>query len=154
MDVRIRDYKEGELETLWRIDQECFAPGIAYASEELAYYMRLRGAFTLVADARDDGQRWQAVGFLVGQRHARGLGHVITIDVLPEARREGIGSKLLGESEERMKAAGCHSVYLETAVDNESALKFYKRHGYFVMKIIPRYYLDKIDALLLGKKLV
>ena len=52
-----------------------------------------------------------------------------------------------------MRAQGCVSIYLETAVDNEAALKFYKRHGYFVLKTIPRYYQDKIDALLLGKHL-
>jgi ribosomal-protein-alanine N-acetyltransferase len=154
VEVRIREYREGELEMLWRIDQECFQPGIAYSSAELGYYMRLKGAFTLVAEARENGRKWRPVGFVVGQRHARGLGHIITIDVLPEARRDGIGTRLMEESEARLKTAGCHSIYLETAVDNESALKFYKRHGYYVLKVIPRYYLDKIDALLLAKKLV
>ena len=42
---------------------------------------------------------------------------------------------------------------LEVAVDNESALKFYKKHGYSVLNVLPQYYLDSIDGLLMGKKL-
>jgi ribosomal protein S18 acetylase RimI-like enzyme len=38
-------------------------------------------------------------------------------------------------------------------VDNERALRFYKKHGYSVLKALPRYYRDEIDGLLMGKKL-
>jgi hypothetical protein len=45
----IREFKPGDFETLWRIDQECFPAGIAYTKQELKAYVRHRGAFTLVA---------------------------------------------------------------------------------------------------------
>ena len=48
---------------------------------------------------------------------------------------------------------GCKAVLLETAVDNAAALGFYKRHGYAVLETIPRYYLDSVDALVMGKHL-
>ena len=73
--------------------------------------------------------------------------------MLPEARRAGIGSLLMEECETRLRAAECKAVFLETAVDNDTALRFYKRLRYSVLKTIPRYYLDSIDALLMGKKL-
>jgi len=38
-------------------------------------------------------------------------------------------------------------------VDNDLALNFYKKHGYTVLKVLPRYYLDSIDGLLMGKRL-
>lgn len=148
MPPRIRESRSEDFKELWRIDQECFAPGISYSQRELAYYMAQRGAFTLVAE---DGE--QIVGFVVGQRHARSMGHIITIDVIPAAQRRGVGTLLMQASEERLKADGCDSIYLETAVDNAAALTFYKRHGYFVLKTIPRYYMNKIDALVLGKRL-
>jgi len=55
--------------------------------------------------------------------------------------------------EAELKSAGCDYVSLEVAVDNEPALKFYKKHGYAVLKVLPRYYLDSIDGLLMGKRL-
>jgi ribosomal-protein-alanine N-acetyltransferase len=155
----LRDYQPADFRELWRIDQECFAPGIAYSQRELAWYMGLRGAFTIVAEAADtsseksgEGKRHIA-GFLVAQKQPSALGHIVTIDVIPEARRGGVGSLLMEEAEARLRALGCNSIYLETAVDNAAALRFYKRHGYSVLKTIPRYYLDSLDALLMSKPL-
>jgi ribosomal-protein-alanine N-acetyltransferase len=146
--ARIRESQPEDFKELWRIDQQCFAPGISYSQRELAHYMARRGAFTLVAE--EDGL---IAGFVVGQRHGKGIGHIITIDVLPEARRSGVGSLLIEASEQRLRGEGCDSVYLETAVDNPAALMFYKRHGYHVLRTIPRYYMNQIDALVMGKKL-
>ena len=53
-----------------------------------------------------------------------------------------------------MRAGQCRSIELETAVDNVSALAFYKRHGYSVVKTFPRYYSNGMDALVLEKNLV
>jgi ribosomal-protein-alanine N-acetyltransferase len=79
------------------------------------------------------------------------VGHIITIDVVAAARRSGVGSELLREAESRLRAAGSRSVVLETAVDNHSALTFYKRHEYFLVKTIPRYYSNGLDAFVLKK---
>ncbi len=137
---------------LWRIDQECFAPGISYSRAELAYYMAQPGAFTLVAEDTA-GKRPQIVGFLVAACQRRGLGHLITIDVVAAARRAGAGSRLIAEAEARMRDAGCSALYLETAVDNMAALAFYQHHGYSVLRTLPRYYHGELDALLMGKRL-
>lgn len=152
MEFRLRDSRPDDFETLWRLDQQCFAPGIAYSQPELAAYIRLRGSFTLVAESAIPGST-ALLGFLVGLIRRGGVGHVITIDVLPEARRLGVGSRLLAEAERRLESARCSIVQLETAVNNTSALAFYKRHGYFVLKTIPRYYPDGLDAFALKKDL-
>ena len=31
----IRDFEPEDFETLWRMDQECFPPGISYSKQEL-----------------------------------------------------------------------------------------------------------------------
>ena len=59
----------------------------------------------------------------------------------------------MSAAEKRLAAENCHSVLLEVAVDNAPAISFYKRHGYSVLKTIPRYYNNSLDALMLGKKL-
>jgi ribosomal-protein-alanine N-acetyltransferase len=145
----IRDFKPEDFETLWNIDQKCFPPEIAYSREELAHYMRKRGAITLVAE---ESEPRELTGFIVA--HGGASGHIITIDVMADARRSGLGSQMLRAAEERLQAAGSHAVGLETAVDNIGALAFYKRHGYDVIRTWPRYYANGVDALVLKKEFV
>jgi len=158
----IRDFRPADFETLWRIDQDCFPPGISYSQAELRAYMRRRGSFTLLA-VKDTTSKYSPAsasadgsvgGFIVAEADNRGSGHIITIDVVKAARRSGVGSLLLQAAEDRLRAARCRSVELETAVDNVSALSFYKRHGYSVIKIFPGYYSNGVDALVLQKDLV
>jgi ribosomal-protein-alanine N-acetyltransferase len=168
----IRDFRPADFDTLWRIDQDCFPPGISYSRPELKLYMRRPGSFTLVAAEAaqaaaaaipDSGRGKEAsppvasanstiAGFLVAEAE-RGVGHIITIDVIAAERRAGVGSLLLRGAEERLSAAHCRAVELETAVDNISALSFYKRHGYSVIKTFPRYYANGVDALVFKKDL-
>jgi [ribosomal protein S18]-alanine N-acetyltransferase len=149
VEFALRDFRHEEFETLWRIDQQCFAPGISYSRLELAIYLQRPGAFALVADGSSS-----PMGFIVAETGSRGTGHIITIDVLSGARGAGVGSQLLRAAEDRLRAAGCHSVSLETAVDNLTALSFYRRRDYTVVKTLPRYYSNGVDALVLKKDLL
>jgi [ribosomal protein S18]-alanine N-acetyltransferase len=145
--IAIRDFHPEDFDTLWKMDQECFPPGIAYSKTELRSYLRNRKSFTLVATQGKDGKEQ---GFIVA--HGGIIGHIITIDVLAAARRLGVGSLLLRAAEERLRGSGSHGVGLETAVDNLGALTFYKRHGYCVIRTWPRYYANGVDALVLKKE--
>jgi ribosomal-protein-alanine N-acetyltransferase len=167
----IRDSQSADFDLLWRIDQSCFPPGIAYSRAELRLYMRRRNAFTLIAETASDNDRKTdqetnqdekettseqpaIAGFIVAEAGVRERGHIITIDVIASARRFGVGSLLLRSAEDRLIAIGCRWVELETAVDNLSALTFYKRHAYSVIKTFPRYYANGVDALVLEKTLI
>jgi ribosomal-protein-alanine N-acetyltransferase len=147
--IVIREFRPEDFETLWRMDQECFPPGISYSKRELKTYIRSQGAFTLVATEAATGE---AMGFIVG--YAGPTGHIVTIDVSPRIRRAGVGSLLIDAAEDRMRVAGARAVGLETAVDNLSALRFYKKHGYVVVRTWPRYYSNGVDALVMKKDLV
>jgi ribosomal-protein-alanine N-acetyltransferase len=159
----VRPYRPEDFRSLWEIDQSCFPPGISYTQFELKSYIRGSSAFTLVAEERtsdevsgpapENGDASRIVGFLVGERTLRGRGHIITIDVRDQARLHGIGSALLSSAEEQFRSWKCPSIRLETAVDNVAALSFYKCHGYNVIRSIPRYYSNGVDALLLEKDL-
>jgi ribosomal-protein-alanine N-acetyltransferase len=154
VDFSLRDFRREDFEKLWSIDQRCFPPGISYTRLELKFYMHRRGAFTLVAEKADPEVAPETVGFIVAEAGRGGVGHIITIDVLPAVRRFGVGSRLLTAAEDRLRAAHCHGVFLETAVDNKPALSFYKRHRYFVLKTVPRYYSNGLDAFVLQKDLL
>ncbi len=157
---RVRAYEKADFETLWRIDQACFEPKLAYSRFELAVYMRRPGSFTLVAEtaaprnkAGNGSRATQIFGFVVAECR-RKTGHIITIDVLQEARRAGIGSALLHSAEEHLRTAGAIAVELETPVNNETAISFYKQMGYFVQRTVRGYYANQLDALVMRKELV
>jgi ribosomal-protein-alanine N-acetyltransferase len=154
VELIIRDYLSDDFLTLWQIDQLCFPPGISYSRYELSTYIRRRNAFTLIAENGSGEGCRRILGFLVAESSPRHGGHIITIDVLAEARKQGVGSELLKSAEKRLQVAGCRATYLETAVDNAPALAFYKRHGYDVIKTVPRYYSNSLDALVLEKNLL
>jgi len=145
----LRDHRSADFEALWQLDQECFPPELAYSRTELAGYIRRQGSLTLVAE-----HEGKIAGYIVAERGGREVGHIITLDVRAQARRSGLGSKLMAAAEERLRAMGCASVLLEVAVDNAAAISFYHRQGYATLATIPRYYNDQADALLLGKKLM
>jgi ribosomal-protein-alanine N-acetyltransferase len=152
----IREYRKSDFSRLWEIDQKCFPAGISYSQPELLFYMRRPRAFTLVAElaTQEKASRNETdlIGFVVAESGR--AGHIITIDVLHEFRRSGLGSQLMAAAEDRLRREGCSSVILETAVDNASALAFYKRHQYFLVKTIPQYYGTGVDALVLKKDLL
>jgi ribosomal-protein-alanine N-acetyltransferase len=152
---RIRQFEKTDFDTLWRIDQACFDPQLAYSRPELAFYMGRPGAFTLVAESeaeRGNGGGASIVGFIVAETR-RKTGHIITIDVIDEMRRAGVGSGLLGAAESKLVAAGAVAVALETPVNNDAAIRFYKRKGYFVEKTVAGYYSGRLDALVMTKEL-
>lgn len=167
VDFILRDFQGVDFKTLWWIDQTCFPPGIAYTKAELKAYVSAAGVFTLVAEASsedadversaggDHGSLVDSsiVGFIVAQTNRSGIGHIVTIDVVPMGRRSGIGSRMLAAAEERLRSAHCRQVRLEAAVSNVAALKFYERHGYAVTKTIRGYYSNGADAFVLMKDL-
>ncbi|HEX4424294.1 MAG TPA: GNAT family N-acetyltransferase [Terriglobales bacterium] len=149
MKFKLRDFRRGDFDTLWKLDQECFPEGIAYTRFELASYMKRTGSFTIVAESGSE-----ILGFIVAEANRRRVGHIITIDIVPSARRVGIASELLRSAEDRLRAAECRVVRLESAVDNAGALAFYKRHQYELVKTLPGYYSTGLDAFALEKNLL
>ena len=150
----MRDARREDFDQLWRIDQACFSPELAYSRLELAVFMKRRGAFTLVAEEPGAGKSAARVlGFLVAEGNSKGVGHVITIDVIAEARRAGVGSALLDGCEKKLRANKQQLVFLETPEDNAAAIAFYKRHGYDELKTVPGYYANGMGAVVMRKKL-
>src|SRR5581483_6496769 len=96
--VSLRDYRRSDFEALWKLDQVCFEEGISYSKVELAHYIDLKNAFTVIAEAElheGDTHDTALCGFIVAHRRRGGYGHILTIDVDPYFRRHGVGTRLL-----------------------------------------------------------
>ena len=133
-------------------------PGISYSRLELAAYLRRPSAFSLVADsaelARANSSRgWRDESRLehlrihrrrIGKPRQRAHHHYRRASRRPQ---DGVGSRLLRAAEDRLRAANCHSVILETAVDNRPLSRSTSGTTITLIKTIPRYYSDGVDAL-------
>ena len=154
VDFLIRDYRPADFDRLWRIDQLCFPPGIAYTQMDLTGFVTRRKAITLVAKFPQDSDFAGGIaGFAVAQP-IRNIGRILTLDILPEARRLGLGSRLMDECERRLSTGGCQQVFLETAINNDAAIGLYRKLGYEILRTLPLYYpTHALDAYLMGKNL-
>jgi len=145
--IAIRQYEAKDFTRLHKLDQECFPPGIAYSKWSLRYYLSLPGADCLVAE---DGN--QLAAFILAEDHPP-LGHIITLDVAEKYRAQGVGTRLLREMEEHFEFRGIQSVLLETSVENQTGIAFWEHHGYRTEAVVKKYYLGKIDAYEMRKRL-
>ena len=78
-------------------------------------------------------------------------GHIVSVGVLPEARRLGIATAMMLRAMKAMKMYyGATEVYLEVRVSNTPAISLYEKLGYRVVGRIPKYYSDGEDAYLMA----
>ena len=136
----LRSYDPRDFAALHRLDQSCFPAGISYSKTTLHYFLTISSADCLIAA---DAAR--IAGFILTEENPP-LAHIITLDVAETHRRHGVGSALLVESEKNLALRGVRTILLETAIDNEGAVAFWKRHGYRIEAVLKRYYLGRLDA--------
>lgn len=147
MKLALRDYQQEDFEKLYEIDQACYEPAVAYSRRELRNYLRFPGAECVVAVAENN-----MVGFCLTAREGA-RGHIVTIDVLEAFRRTGVGAALLEEVEHGLVRNGVREVGLETATDNDTAIAFWKKHGYRTLGVWKGYYPGGRDAYAMSKAL-
>ena len=74
-------------------------------------------------------------------------GHVVSIGVLPEYRRNGVATNLLARQLRVFRDVyGASEAYLEVRVSNVAAQSLYAKLGFTVVGTIRGYYLDGEDA--------
>ncbi|MBI4456273.1 MAG: GNAT family N-acetyltransferase [Acidobacteria bacterium] len=152
MIAHIRHFRDDDFSRLLQIDQACFEPGIAYDESTLRrlVYQISSHTLVLVDDSRIVGFGIAAIS---GTRSRHPTGHIITLDLLAEARGQGYGQSLLRELESRLKAEGASRVNLEVDVRNERAIGFYLHMGYTSERILKNYYREGRDAIRMTRQL-
>jgi len=80
-------------------------------------------------------------------------GHVVSVAVLPEHRRKGVGKALVIKALEGMRGYGAKQCYLEVRVTNQEAISLYKKLDFEVARTIHGYYADGEEAFVMTVKL-
>lgn len=151
----IREFRPEDLERVIEINRKCLPENYPPYFFMMQYY-NCPKAF-LVAEMHNE-----IVGYIMC-RVEHGLsnfgigvarkGHIVSIAVMPYARRKGIGKSLMIKAMENLKKEyNVDEYFLEVRVSNKPAISLYKKLGYKIVKVIKGYYLDGEDAYLMAKK--
>ena len=142
--MRIRRAEAGDLPSILAAERACFSPDLAFPPETVSFLVA--EATTLVAE---DG----ALAGFVGGFVSGGWGKVVTLNVLPERRGEGIGRRLMEALEEELASLGARAIVLEVSVGNREAIDLYEKLGYVKVALLDGYYGPGKAALLMKKTL-
>ena len=80
-------------------------------------------------------------------------GHVISFAILPERRRQGVGSVLLRKAMQSMLLYEAAECYLEVRVSNNPAINLYRKLGFTIVQTNQGYYVDGEGAYTMARKI-
>jgi len=76
-------------------------------------------------------------------------GHIVSVAVVDEHRRKGIGKALVDESLKGIQSKKCDELYLEVRCSNNEAVLMYEKIGFIIKQRLKTYYRDGEDAYLM-----
>jgi len=125
------------------LHSRAFPPQEAWDAAAFAALLQLAGSFGCITEA----------GFVLA-RAVADEAEILTLAVLPQLRRQGLGGALLGAAMREATARGAASLFLEVAESNHAARRLYTAAGAATLGRRPGYYASLGDALLLRIGLV
>ena len=105
--------------------------------------------FTVAVDSDN-----QIIGYAAVMVPAPGIeADVLTVGVLPEHRKSGIGTAFMEQLENWASDKESNAMMLEVGVDNAGAIALYQSLGYSKISVRQNYYGAGLDALVMRKEL-
>ena len=80
-------------------------------------------------------------------------GHLVSVAVLPEYRKKGVGKILVAEAVKGVKMRKCVEMYLEVRCSNNGAVRLYENLGFVIKQQLKSYYRDGEDAFMMAIEL-
>jgi ribosomal-protein-alanine N-acetyltransferase len=121
------------------IHESAFPPQEAWSEAAFAELLASPGVHGLIDGA----------GGLILMRQAADEAEILTLATLQQARRQGIGHRLVAAGVQWAAAAGAVRIYLEVSARNAPARALYAAAGFTACGVRRRYYPDGSDALVL-----
>jgi ribosomal-protein-alanine N-acetyltransferase len=137
----IRPALPGDTADLAALHALAFPPAEAWSAEAMALMLEMPGSFGL----------WLPGAGLVLARVAVDEAEILTIAVVPAARRRGLGAALLAAALAGAGLRGAASMFLEVAAENTPALALYAALGFFRVGQRRHYYGQGRDALVMRR---
>ncbi len=126
------------------LDLVCFEKPFRFTRSTMRRFAEARKAHVVIAE--DDGE---LVGFVILDIEHTGegrFGYIVTLDVSPDHRRQGLAGQLMQEAEREAARERCTAVVLHVFTGNEPAIHFYVGLGFVQSHRESHFYGDGIDA--------
>lgn len=121
---------------------------IAFSKKRLSQYLRRPQNIIRVAE----DEAGFIAGFAMAEIEPNGSAHILTLDVVPEARRKRIGTALMKDMHRQLRSRRIAVSFLEVGVGNVAAQELYKKLKYRYLDTLIGYY-GREDAFLMGRAL-
>lgn len=142
----LREYRPSDWKAMYALDVVCFEAPFRFSQREMRRLAEGHGAAVVLAEAEG-----VLAGFCIAQLESD-WAYVVTLDVAPERRRQGVAAQLMIEVERQMQAAGVNGMALHVYNGNAGAIRFYERMGYGRVGLAESFYGRGLDALVYRKK--
>ena len=86
------------------------------------------------------------VGFLAAVISSDGQARILMFAVSAGWRRRGFGRQIMDAFVQRCAMRGLRRIELEVRISNEEAIRFYKRYGFDIAAVLPKFYTDGEDG--------
>lgn len=139
MTALIKRAGRADIDVLAAIHSTAFSHGDAWSRDVFNLQLAMPNVFGLI---HQDGG-------LIVMRQAADEADVLTLAVVPAARRSGIANTLLLEATDIAAGRGVQTVFLEVSTTNSAARALYTKLGFSRVGLRRLYYSDRSDALVL-----
>lgn len=130
--MKVRKFVPKDLKRVFEIENMSFDQSYGINMFQQLYEM---GIGFLVAE-KDD----YVVGYVMFWVKYENQGHIISIAVDKNYRRQGAGTELLIRAISILSMLPIDAIYLEVRQSNVGAVEFYERFNFIKDRVVPRYY--------------
>jgi ribosomal-protein-alanine N-acetyltransferase len=131
-DIGVREAGTAHAGVLARLHEACFSGEERWNAAAFARLTSMPGvrAFVAFRKARGEAEAAARPIGLVVVRGAVDEAEIVTLGVCPEARREGVGARLLRSAMTAARDCGAAALHLEVAEDNVAGQALYRAAGF------------------------
>lgn len=137
----IRKFNPNDLKRVYEIENMSFNQSYGIDMFQQLYDM---GVGFLVAE--EDGY---VIGYVIFWIKYENQGHIISIAVDKNYRRQKAGTQLLVKAISILSLLRIDAIYLEVNENNEGAVEFYKTFNFKIDRVVPGYYEDGNGAIIM-----
>lgn len=143
--MNIRKFVPNDLKRVFEIENMSFDQSYGINIFQQLHEM---GVGFLVAEEDD-----YVIGYVIFWIKYENHGHIISIAVDKNYRRQGVGTKLLIKAIAILSLLKLDTIYLEVNENNMGAVDFYKSFNFKIDRVVPGYYENGDGAIVMYIKL-